>query len=309
MPFPNFLVIGAAKSGTTSLRGYLAQHPDIYMTWRGEPSFFVHEGERVDFCGPGDDEWTFITSIDEYRALFQDAGDERAVGEISPRYLYFERASERIQHYAPAMRLLAILRHPVDRAYSHFLMNKARNCEPAADLRAAINTEVERAARGWGWDWRYVGAGRYHEQLQRYYARFDPAQIHVMLHDDYRADPRQFFASLFSFLGVDPSFEPDTSRRYREASLPRSQALRAVVERQHPLKAAVGAALPASWRARVKTLVTAWNSTPPPALEAELRAEIFERCFEADCARLEELIGRDLRAWREPRGAAPGARA
>lgn len=308
MPLPNFVVIGAAKSGTTSLRGYLAQHPDIYMTWRGEPSFFAHEGEHVDFCGPGDNDWTFVTDVDEYRALFAEACGERAIGEISPRYLYFERAPERIQYYVPDMRMLAILRHPVDRAYSHFLMNKSRNCEPAADLRAAIDAEDRRAVRGWGWDWRYVGAGRYYEQLQRYYARFDRKQIHVMLHDDYLADPRTFFASLFSFLGVDPTFEPDTSRRHREASLPRSQALRAVVERRYPMKAAVSSLFPGSWKTRLKTLVTAWNSAPPPALEPELRAEIFERCFEADCAQLEELIGRDLSAWGKRLGAGSGAR-
>lgn len=199
MTLPNFVVIGAAKSGTTSLREYLDQHPEVFITKRGEPSFFAHEGEQLTFCGPGDEDWThsFVTELPDYERLFDGAASFKAIGEISPRYLFFEKSAWRIAKYIPHARIIAILRHPVDRAYSHFLMNKGRNCEPALNLSVAMVQEDKRAARGWGWDWRYVGAGQYYENSSRFYERFPKDRIKVLLYDDYRDNPRDFFSICF----------------------------------------------------------------------------------------------------------------
>jgi len=82
---PDFVVIGAAKCGTTSLRSYLAQHPQLFLPERGEPSFFAHLNGETEFSGPGDDEWTFVTDPADYQDLFADAGPGQLTGEISPR--------------------------------------------------------------------------------------------------------------------------------------------------------------------------------------------------------------------------------
>lgn len=297
MILPNYLVIGAAKAGTTSLQAYLDQHPDIFVASRREPSFFAHEGETPSFCGPGDEDWKFVTDLDAYRRLFAGAGDCQAVGEISPRYLYFEKASERIARHVPQARLIAILRHPVDRAYSHFLMNRNRNCEPAATLPEAIALEAERTGRGWGWDWRYVGAGLYHEQLSRYYDRFPQERIRVFLYDDLTADTGAFFAELFSFLGVDPTVRPTTSTRYRAASQPRSYVLEGFARRPGSARTALKRMMPVGLRHGVKSLVMSWNARPPERLDPGLRRALFAEHFAKDCRRLESLIGRNLSEW------------
>lgn len=301
MTVPNFLMIGAAKAGTTSLRDYLDQHPEVFVSRRREPSFFAHAGAQPRFVGPGDEQWTFVTDWAAYCRLFDEAATASAVGEISPRYLFFEEASERIRHHLPDVRLIAILRHPVDRAYSHYLMNRARDCEPAADFAAAFGLEAERRARGWGWDWCYVGAGLYHRQLSRYYEKFPRQQIKVLLYDDYRRDPGGFFEEIFEFLGVDPSFQPDTSLRQREAGLPRNRRLRRVLEKGGPFTSLARQMLPAAWRRRAKSGMIAWNTVPPAPLSDELRRTLFETHFAEDCRRLSELIGRDLRHWAAPR--------
>lgn len=298
MTLPNYLVIGAAKAGTTSLRSYLEQHPEVFVTARGEPSFFAHEGETLAFSGPGDDDWNgaFVTDIDVYRSLFAGAEGCRAVGEISPRYLYFEGAPERIARHVPEARLIAILRHPVDRAYSHYLMNRSRGCEPAATLPEAIAREAERQAEGWGWDWRYVGAGLYHRQLERYHARFPRERIKVLLYEDLK-DQEAFFADLFAFLGVDPGFRPDTSVRHRKASLPKSYALQHLVKQPGPAKAALKRLVPPDTRARAKAWLASWNATAPERLDPDIRRDLFERHFAEECRRLEPLIGRSLAPW------------
>lgn len=299
MTLPNFVVIGAAKSGTTSLRDYLEQHPEVFVTKRGEPSFFAHAGETLTFSGPGDDDWThsFVTDLRAYERLFDGAASCPAIGEISPRYLYFEKSALRMHTHVSEARILAILRHPVDRAYSHFLMNKGRNCEPAPNLPAAIAEEAERAARGWGWDWRYVGAGLYHHQLTRYYERFPRERIKVFLYDDYRHNPDQFFHELFTFLGVDSSFRPDTSVKRREAALPRSHYLSVALERSNRLSRLVKHVVPVTWRAATKARLASLNTRRPEPLSAEVRQQLFDEYFAADCARLEPLIGRDVSSW------------
>ena len=89
MTMPNFLIIGAAKSATTSLYVYLSQHPEIYMSPIKEPRFFAFEDEELNFCGPKD-HWetnTTITRLEDYRALFDDVSHEKAIAEASPPYL------------------------------------------------------------------------------------------------------------------------------------------------------------------------------------------------------------------------------
>jgi hypothetical protein len=124
MTMPNFLIIGAAKSGTTSLHHYLKQHPQVYMSQIKEPSFFAFEGTKPAIPGPWK-RWAahnFITDIQAYRSLFQGVSDEVAIGEASTIYLVHPTAPQRIRHYVPDAKLIAILRDPAERAYSNYRM-------------------------------------------------------------------------------------------------------------------------------------------------------------------------------------------
>ena len=293
---PDFVVIGAAKAGTTSLRRYLDQHPGVFMADHGEPSFFAHEGETLNYRGPGDDEWQFVTDLGAYRELFRPAPPGAVRGEISPRYLYFPRASQRLHHYVPRARIVAILRHPVDRAYSHFLMNRARGCEPETDFEAALAMEAGRTVRGWGWDWRYVSLGLYQQQLMRYYAAFPREQIRNYLYDDWKTG--SLFADLFGFLGVDDTFRPDTSVRERVAALPRSYRLARVLDRGGVMTALGRRVMPGDTAQRIKSHIVTRNAVTPPVLADADRGHLYQRYFAGDCAALEDLIQRDLSSWR-----------
>ena len=175
MTMPNFLVIGAAKSGTTSLYHYLGQHPQVYVSPVKEPNFFALEGEKPDFRAPGSEErinsWS-VTDVEAYRALFEGAGEEEALGEASAMYLYSEKAPGRIRHHLPNTKLVAVLRDPVERAYSSFLHLKRNGREPLDDFVEALEAEERRIRDNWEWIWHYKNMGFYHEQLRRYHEAF-----------------------------------------------------------------------------------------------------------------------------------------
>jgi hypothetical protein len=219
---PNFLVIGAAKAGTTSLYRYLEQHPEVYMSPIKEPNFFALEGQPLDFCGPGDAAYIRRFSVTDraaYEALFDGVRGEVAVGEASALYLYSPAAPLNICRYAPRMKLIAILRHPVERAYSAFLHLLRDEREPVADFAGALGEEKARVQRGWEHIWHYRRMGFYAEQLARYYRHFSREQLRVYRYEALRDDPERLIADIFEFLGVDPDFTPDMSVRHNAPGL------------------------------------------------------------------------------------------
>ena len=128
---PNFLVIGAAKSGTTSFFTYLGQHPDIFISPVKDPNFFAFSGESPLDYHISDIPWVLgsVRKIENYKALFSRATFHSAIGEASGTYLFHPRAAERIYRFIPDAKLIAILRNPVDRAYSAWLMHQRRGKE------------------------------------------------------------------------------------------------------------------------------------------------------------------------------------
>lgn len=301
MAFPNFLVIGAEKSGTSSLYRYLEQHPQVSTGSIKEPLFFAAEGGQLSYPGP-DGQTMYraassrtVTNIEDYEALFEDAPTGSAVGEASPMYLYSPEAPARIRHHLPDARLIAVLRQPVDRAYSAFLHRVRTGTEPLTDFRAAFEDEERRLREGWGLGLHYRSRGFYHAQLSRYYELFDRDRIRVYLYEEFDADPVGVARDIFRFLGLDDAFEPDVSVRYNPAGVPRNRVVAALVRGAKPVGILLKRRLPFEVRKRFRDRLYA----KPPMLSAELRRELTG-VYREDVVRLQGLIGRDLSAWLDP---------
>lgn len=301
MTLPNFLVIGAAKSGTSALHQYLLQHPAIFLhpTWK-EARFFAYDGHPPTYRGPGDlkSNRRALSSLDAYAAYFRDVKNETAVGEVSPVYLFHERAPACIQRYVPDVKLIAVLRHPVDRGYSHFLHLVRDHREPLRDFAQALAEEDARVEANWEWSWFYRRVGRYADQLERYFARFDRRQIQIHLYDDFEADPVRVCQSIFRFLGVDDGFVPDSSKRYNESTFStnpaRTRRLLAFAHAVVPVKRV----LPTQWWRRGSMI---WRRAYAsdhfkPTLDPDLRRQLTASCQD-EIHRLETLIERDLSHW------------
>jgi hypothetical protein len=285
MPLPTFLIIGAAKSGTTSLHEYLKQHPQIFMSRTKETNFFAYPNTGGDWAGdvPTPDRF-MIRTIAEYQALFADATSAKAVGEASPLYLESPSAALRIRDCIPEVRLIACLRQPADRAFSGYLM-RVRSGHERRRAEEALTPESH-----------YVRVGFYYDQLKRYFDVFSRDQIRVYLFEDLKERAPSLLHALQSFIGVDPSFVPNLGVKHNQGAFPKSRLLASLLS---------GRALPAPVRVRMpsapRTLVRrlrALNERSLPVFPRLLRLELTRR-YRADIKRLEDLVRQDLSSWLE----------
>lgn len=296
---PNFLVIGAQKSGTSSLYRYLGAHPQVFMSRIKEPKFFALNGNGLSFNAPADfpDKVIRVADQDEYEALFDFADDEEVLGEASTWYLHSKEAPGRIKRHIPQAKLIAILRNPVHRAYSNFRFNRTYlQIEPLSRFFKAVHAEEKRRQEGWGHPWYYAYKGMYFTHLKRYYDLFGRDQIRVYLFEDLKADPASLIQDIYRFLGVDDTFLPDFSQRYNVSSgSTHSDSLHTFLDEPHPVKAFVKPLVPQLLRRRIKFVLHRLNRTKK---EIDSRAEvhIMEKCRE-DILRLQDLIDRDLSGW------------
>ncbi len=297
MPLPNFFIIGAAKAGTTGLYHTLKQHPQIYMSPVKEPRYFILKDGIPDYCGPGDQKIlrNSILTYEEYTRLFEDARHETALGEATVGYLaYSSKAAPSIKQYVPHARLIAILRQPADRAYSHYLMHFATGRE-ILSFPQALAVEEERQSNNWAKGWRYKGNGYYHRLLQPFYHLFPSGQIRIYLYDDWKAKPAQMLQDLLRYLGVDESFTPAVIQR-NTSWLPRSRAVQALLSGSNPLKIWLKRWLPPQlWRG-VSKQIFRYNQKRPPRIDPEIRRQLTAE-YRDDLLALQDLIQRDLSDW------------
>ena len=293
---PTFIVIGAARSGTTALYTYLRQHPKVFMSRNKETNFFAFEGQALDFQGPGAEFVNnSIASLEAYQALFADAPEDAAVGEASPLYLFSPEAPARIRARLPQVRLIAILRNPIEQAYSHYLYARKEMIEPLADFLAALDAEGERRAARWQPLFQYSEFARYNVQLRRYFEHFSRDQIKLFLYEDFDANPLAVTQEIFGFIGVDATFAPDVSYRANPGGIPRSPLLQSIVMRPNVASRFIGALLPQETRRRVRDRIARAN-TKRDEMPAAARERMREE-WRDDIRDLQTLIGRDLSSW------------
>ena len=299
MTLPNFLIIGAAKSGTTSLYRYLEQHPQVYMKVK-EPGFFAYEGQQIKLCGPEDQERfdaRVVTERCDYERLFDGITTEKAYGEASVAYLYIQGAAERIRRYSPDVCLIAILRHPAERAFSSYVHMRRDGREPIPDFSDALQQEEARIQANWDYIWHYTRLGFYYEQLQIYYNLFPREQIAVFLFDEFQKDPIQVTQAIFRFLQIDDAFQPNTSLKYNVSGVPRMRRLHQFVSRPNPVKNGLRPFVPLGARKYIGTRLMSWNvNGRKPRMEPQTLRHL-QALFREDILQLQELTGKNLSAW------------
>lgn len=294
---PTFLIIGAQKAGTTALYYALSKHPEIFMSTAKEPGYFVPSASALQLAaGPGDEASQMVTSLDAYEALFAEARSETARGEASTSYLYDPEAAERIRRRIPDVKLIAILRNPVDRAYSNFLHLVRDGREPLHDFRAALAHEDQRRTSGWSTNWRYKDKGFYGRQIEKYLVQFDRIQIRFYLYEDYDDDPHAIVRDIYRFLGVDDTFSQDLSVRLNVGGMPKSKSLQWFSRHSMGLKWLIDPMVPDRLR---RGLLKAQNTNlSRPPLSLDVREELME-AYRADIACVGELTGLNVSRWME----------
>jgi hypothetical protein len=305
---PDFLIVGSPKAGSTALHDALAAHPQLYAAPVKEPKHFLTGGrapDPADHRGPGDAhsarEW--IWQRDRYERLFWPAPPNTLRFESTPFYLWQRASHARIAATIPNAKLIAIVRDPIDRAFSNWTHLWADGLEPEADFLRACRAEPQRIAAGWAPFWRYLELGRYGEQLQSLFRHFDASQVRVIRYRQLIDAPRETLDELCAFLGVRTGVLdglPDANVGRWAADGVLNAALRRAIR----FGAAAGAhAPPRVWRAGRRPLLAALQrgNVPRPPLDPEARAQLVE-LFGDDNALLCRLLDADYSDWLAPVG-------
>ncbi|MCF6252180.1 MAG: sulfotransferase [Methylococcaceae bacterium] len=296
---PNFLIIGAPRSGTTSLYAALRQHPEIYFSEFKEPWFFSLIDKETCFAGPGDNNHKRINKYEDYEKLFLDVRNEKVFGEASTLYLHCDKAPIKIKKHIPNVKLIVILRNPVDRAFSNYQQHLQLGRESVKDFRSALEEEDARKVKGWSPFWLYKELGFYNKQLKNYLRYFDKSQLKVFLYEDLVNDQTALYRSVFEYLDVDSSFSPVIAGRINSSGKPNSKLLHYFLSETNVIKTSIAKVMHPKIRHFISSKISVlrdYNLSKDQYIDESLRHNLMLE-YKHDILELQELLKRDLSDW------------
>lgn len=309
---PNFFIVGAAKSGTTSLYEYLKLHPEVYMAPIKETHHFSTDIDNTKFRAnyarslnkdlskflEGDMKegifHAFVKDWNEYTRLFKKVKEEKAIGEVTNSYLNSSEAAKNIKAKFPDAKILMMLRNPVDRAFSHYLMDLRIGYE-TEDFMTALKKDIARNPKGWGISNMYIEIGQYYEQVKRFMEIFPKEQLHIYFFDDFIKNPEATMKDIFRFLGVNEETGIDFSKKYNPSFIPKNKFISKLNTRKR-VKDWLKSVLPKSVKSKFKK--TFYTDKDLPRIKPDER-KFLQRIFSDDVEKLSKLLNRDLSSWME----------
>jgi hypothetical protein len=298
---PDFLVIGAFKSGTTSLAQFLGHHPQIFMPWLQEPNFFAYEHAETGGAPRPEVERNSVykrhrtRTLAQYESLFEEAPPGALIGECSPEYLRSPYACGRIAAELPNARLLAILRNPIERAFSDY-QAFVRDSLERSPFSEAIHRPpgIEPGSQ-------YVMTGFYGRQLKPYVDTFGKDRVKVILNEDLRDDAKVVLDGVCEWLGVDPM--PDSAElmnQFNVSGRPRNAAVALAYKLRRVSRPWAKPIVPERLQRGVDSLLA--TGLKRESVSPAVRSELIE-VYREDIELLQTLIDRDLSSWLRPAGA------
>lgn len=279
MVLPNFLVIGGQRCGTTLLHAILDAHDEVCVPQRRKEIHYFDFDER------------FARGVDWYRRFFPDdeaARSYRAIGEVTPDYLFEAKVPARIASHLPDCRLVAILRHPVDRAFSGYL-HHVRSFRERRSFEQFIEEQADARERGF-----------YTTQLARYLALFEAARLHVMIFEELVQDPQRQLDALAGFLDLSRSWEEPRqlmATRWNRGEVPYFQTAFYQARRFGEVLTACGLDRVVS-RAKRMGLPRLFGTRRDVPRMAEASRARLQEVYQPEIVALERLLGRPLEAWK-----------
>lgn len=279
---PNFICIGAQKSGTTTLYDILRQHPEVFLPANKELHFF-------------DDDFNYQKGMNYYKNFFADAIGYRAVGEITPAYLYFEKCPQRIYNTLGGdIKFIIILRNPVERAFSHYLMSYKRGYENK-NFHKAVLEEKNRINSDYfaKSHFSYIDRGYYSKQIQNYFTFFSTENIKILIFEDFLQDKQNVVSSILEFLNVKSTRLKIEIKSNAAGNYP--ILLKKLLLSESKMKKRISSKMPANFKNNIKRIL---STKAPFELTYEEKKFYYNKFFRKEIDELENLINKDLSKWK-----------
>ena len=295
MKRPNFFIVGAPKCATTAVYSYLDQHPEVFLAPK-EITYFGSDLPKGFYPRP---------NLTEYIAAFSGSDDYRLVGDVAVMYLASTEAAREIHAFAPAAKIIIMLRQPVEMMYAYYYQQVWNGVEDAPSFRDALDLEEERRrgsqvpeAAEFSLSVCYRYMADFGPQIARFLDHFRRGQVHFFIYEDFRDDPSRELSKLYRFLGIDPGFGVEP-KRINASKHPRSRWLANKLARPPAwIRSIARAFLPQRFRreifSRMRKANTRYQERPP--MDEELRRQLQEE-FRPRILQVQELTGRDLSRW------------
>ncbi len=287
MNLPNLLIVGAAKSGTTSLHNYLKQHPDIFMSNHKEPHFLINNEIGVNRIPKG------INNLQDYSNLFSNGASQKYRGESSAMYLQFpEIAIKNIDKYLNEdVKIIIILRNPIERAFSGYQHVKRYNLDEDLDFEDAIeiseqryftNNNITPASR-------YIHIGMYNEFVRKFKTKFK-TNVHIIIYKDFINNTNQELSRLFSFLGIK-DVQIDFNKQYMVGGWKwKNDLFRKIFMKRHFLKKFI------PFKRLIKAAFKSFATDSVEKIDDTIREKLIG-IYKDDIKNLSTFLNKDLNFW------------
>lgn len=228
---PNFLIVGAARSGTTSLYYYLKQHPDISFPILKEPKYFSSLDRSFPQKGPGDSniDKFIVKDKNVYLDLFNSLVNKK-VGEASPDYLYYHNSTAKsIYDELGDIPIIILLRNPILRAFSAYSYQR-RDSREKLGFKEALDIEEKRLKMNYDFMWAYKNYGLYSNKVETFLNTF--SNVKIILTDQLKLDSKKILKEVFEFLEVDNNFQVDADIIHNVSGIPKNRFVKFVLNRE-----------------------------------------------------------------------------
>ena len=269
--WPNFFIVGASKSGSTTLYEYLKKIPEIYMPSMKEPHYF-HKNSFEIISRKIDNE-------SEYLKLFKSATKEQSIGEASTSYLQDPDSAKLIHEKVSDAKIIIILRDPCQRIFSGYLMFKSEG-RMKMSFHKLITTQPS-----------WLESGLYYSQVKRFIDIFGPKQVKILIFEEFIKDPKAVIKEILEFLGVDYELPENFEKIYNPYSVPRGKISQKIVTSKKVSRIS-DQLIPKSLKWKLKEKFVLKKQKRPDITNEE--SIILENYYREDVKKLQNLLKRNL---------------
>ena len=308
--FPDFIIAGSAKAGTTALHLMLDQHPQIAMSTTKETNYFVHAYEQTNhYVGhlgervfEGLDDSDRIDTHEKYSGLFQNpSGRAMVLGESSPLYMISPDVPQRILAHNPDTKIIFSLRNPTDVAFANFVHLVRDGAESLGLNQMDEMFDASRYDREHLYPFCcHLDLPRYASHLPVWLDTFSRDRIYLLVYEEFNANRRECLSKLFEFLAVSNAVRINVHREVNVSGMPRSKTIRKLIQGSEGLKSILRGIVPTRPRRRMRQLIERLNTGKRVHMPPHIRRRLDEMYIN-DVSYIESLLGREIPSWRRLR--------